>query len=143
MQAGVTTVKAIVRAVEGEDALVEVESGGCGRCHEEGGCGGNNLTQMMCGSPKAYRVRRGSAAVGDRVEVAIAAGVVRRSANIAYVIPLLGLLGGAVLGMQVAGDHGAIVGGALGLLLAWLRGRQRLLTEHDGGAIRPYIIHRP
>lgn len=140
MNAEVTTVKAIVRSVEGEDALVEVESGGCGRCHEEGGCGGNNLTQMMCAGPKSYRVARSGAAVGEHVVVAIGTGVVRRSANIAYVVPLLGLLSGAVVGMQIGGDPGAIAGGGGGLALAWLAGRYRLHRELADREFQPYIV---
>ena len=140
MSTVVTTVKAIVRAVEGDDALVEVESGGCGRCHEEGGCGGNNLTQMMCAGPKSYRVARSGAAVGEHVLVAIGAGAVRSSANIAYVVPLLGLLVGAVVGMQFGGDLGAMAGGAAGLVLAWLAGRYRLRHDLTGGEFHPHIV---
>ena len=83
-----STVRAIVREINQADALVEVEQGGCGRCHEPGGCGGQQLTQMFCSTPKTYRVANEiGAGVGDRVTIAIAADSVRRTANLAYVQP--------------------------------------------------------
>ena len=63
-----STVRAIVREINQADALVEIEQGGCGRCHEPGGCGGQQLTQMFCSTPKTYRVANEiGAGVGDRV----------------------------------------------------------------------------
>jgi sigma-E factor negative regulatory protein RseC len=137
------TIKAIVRTVDGTHAHVEVEHGGCGRCHEEGGCGGQQLTQMFCGGPKTYHVENTiGAAVGDRVTVAIAAGSVRRSANQAYVLPLISAIGGAALGATFGGDLSAILGAGAGLGIAFvyviLRSR-----EHTGNlAERPHIISR-
>lgn len=144
MDSAVTTIQAVVRAVDGNEAVVEVAQGGCGRCHENGGCGGQNLTQMLCaGEKKTYRVdNAGGAHVGDQVTVAITVGAVTRSANLAYAIPLAGLLGGAVIGMQVGGDPGAISGGAVGLLLAWLFARFRASADSERNAIRPYIVAR-
>ena len=97
MEAGHSTVRATVRALEGGIALVEVEQGGCGRCHEKGGCGGQNLTQMLCTSPKVYRAEnRIGAAVGERGLIDIESGSVRASANLAYGVPLLACVLGAV-----------------------------------------------
>ena len=75
-----TTIRATVRSLDGDEALVEVELGGCGRCHEKGGCGGQQLTQMLCSGPKNYRVANPyGARVGDQVTVAITPGTVRKS----------------------------------------------------------------
>ncbi|WP_295003746.1 SoxR reducing system RseC family protein [uncultured Dechloromonas sp.] len=123
------TVRGVVRALEGGDALVEVEQGGCGRCHEEGGCGGQQLTQMFCSGPKSYRAENTiGAGIGDRVVVATPAGSVRRTANLAYGAPLLGAIGGALVGMPIGGDPGAMLGAVCGLLaaLAYVRLRSRL-----------------
>lgn len=99
------TVRGVVRALDGDDALVEVEQGGCGRCHEEGGCGGQQLTQMFCSGPKSYRAENTIGAhVGDRVVVATSPGSIRRTANLAYGMPLLGAIGGALAGMFLGGD---------------------------------------
>ena len=140
---GITTVFAIVRAVEGKEALLEVEAGGCGRCHEEGGCGGQQLTQMFCSGPKTYRLENGlGASVGDRVQVAIAQENLRRSANLAYVLPLTVALLAAVLGDRLAGESGAIAGllGGLAAALAYLRWRLRAGAGKIAG--RPYIVSR-
>lgn len=118
-----TETQAIVIALDGEHAIVRAEQDkGCGRCHEPGGCGGNNLVQMMCASkPQDYRVLNPVAAkVGERVTVAVAEGVISRSAVLMYGFPLFFLFIGAFLGAQFAGsDVGAVLGGGLGLLVGW------------------------
>ncbi|UCV13114.1 SoxR reducing system RseC family protein [Dechloromonas denitrificans] len=137
-----STVRAVVRALDATQAVVEVESGGCGRCHEEGGCGGQNLTQMFCAGPKTYRVDNAiGASVGDRVTVAIAPGSVRRVANLAYGVPLTATIAGAALGAQY-GDVGSMLGAVSALLLAVLYVR---FCSRDGAgnyAARPHIISR-
>ena len=109
-----------VTALDGDYAVVSINSSGCGRCHEEGGCGGHNLGQMLCSSPKMYRASnvRG-AKVGDDVIVAIAEKSVTRSALIAYGMPLFGVFIGASVGGLVWGEPGSISGGVGGLLFAW------------------------
>jgi len=137
------TIRAVVRALDGKDAIVEVAQGGCGRCHEEGGCGGQHLTQMFCSSPKTYRAENSlGAAIGDSVTIAVAAGSVRRTANLAYGIPLLAIIAGAVFGMQLAGDTGAMAGAVLGMLvsLVYVRYRSREINADPAG--RPHIISR-
>jgi sigma-E factor negative regulatory protein RseC len=143
MAAEQTTVRAIVRELDADSALVEVEQGGCGRCHEQGGCGGQSLTQMFCSEPKRYRVvNHIGAGVGDRVVVAIAAGSVRKSANLGYVLPLTATIAGALLGMQLGEDTGAMLGAAAGLLLSFLYIGRRTATGNGFSATRPHIISR-
>jgi sigma-E factor negative regulatory protein RseC len=138
-----TTVRAIVRELDADGALVEVEQGGCGRCHEQGGCGGQSLTRMFCSEPKKYRVVNDvGAVVGDRVVVAIAAGSVRKSANLGYVLPLTATIAGAVLGMQLGEDPGAMLGAVAGLLLSFLYVGRRTTTGNGFSATRPHIISR-
>lgn len=144
MEGRVTIIRGVVRALEGAQAVVEVEQGGCGRCHEKGGCGGQQITQMFCAGQKTYYVDNpgGAAAVGERVDVAIAPGAVRRTANLAYGLPLVGIIAGAVFGMQVAGDAGAMVGGGGGLALAWLLVQWKTGRGAGNSGIRPYIVPR-
>ena len=113
--------KGTITAVNGDTADVLMDETGCGRCHEEGGCGGHNLGKMLCSSPRSFRVPNpGNSAVGDRVTIVVAAGAVRRSALLVYVVPLLALLVGALGGSALAGEIGAIAGAVGGLLGAWL-----------------------
>lgn len=136
-----STVKAIVRARDGQIALVEVEAGGCGRCHEKGGCGGQNLTQMFCNGPKTYQVDNLlGASIGDRVTVAIAEGSVCRTANLAYVLPLTATIAGAVLGFFLGGDFAAMAGALSGLGLAMIYVRFRTQDGSGKFAERPHII---
>ena len=36
-----------VARIDGDYAIVNMDQTGCGRCHEEGGCGGNNLGNLL------------------------------------------------------------------------------------------------
>ena len=138
-----TTIRAVVRALDGHEALVEVEQGGCGRCHEKGGCGGQQLTQMFCSGPKTYRaINDIEAAVGERVTVAIAAGSVRQTANLAYGVPLTASIGGALLGMAAGGDLGAMLGAGVGLFVAGFYIRFRARQGTGNLAARPHLISR-
>ena len=132
--------KGTITAVNGDTAEVLMDETGCGRCHEEGGCGGHNLGKMLCSSPRCFVVQNpGNSAVGDRVTVVVAAGAVRRSALLVYVVPLLALLVGALGGSALAGELGAIVGAVGGLLGAWLILRYTQARYALDQHFRPYI----
>lgn len=136
-----TEVRAVIRALDGDIALVEVQQGGCGRCHEEGGCGGHHLTQALCTEPKVYRVANPTGLqIGDEVMIGIPDRAVLIGANFAYVIPVLALIGGAFLGMSVHGDVGAILGGLGGLLLAWSLMRWKMRQGTGNKDFQPRII---
>ena len=98
---------------------------------------------MFCSEPKRYRVvNHIGAGVGDRVVVAIAAGSVRKSANLGYVLPLTATIAGALLGMQLGEDTGAMLGAAAGLLLSFLYIGRRTATGNGFSATRPHIVSR-
>jgi sigma-E factor negative regulatory protein RseC len=138
-----TTIKAIVRTLDGKFANVEVEQGGCGRCHEEGGCGGQQLTQMFCSGQKTYRVENIIGAdIGDRVTIAIAAGSVSRTANFAYILPLTVTIAGATLGSFFGGDLSSMIGAGVGLAIAFLYVIARSHGKTGNPAERPHIISR-
>lgn len=125
---------------EGDYALVRMDESGCGRCHEPGGCGGQNLSRMLCSTPRVFRVPNpGGAKAGDRVRVAVDSQSVSRSAVFAYVLPLLALFAGALVGMAFAGEAGSIAGAALGLLAAWFSLRRRLALRGPDRRFQPYI----
>lgn len=143
MDSGRSTVCGVVRAVDGDQAEVEVEQGGCGRCHEAGGCGGQSLTRMFASGPRTYHVDNSfGAGIGDRVTVAIAAGSVRRAANLAYGVPLLAGIAGALLGTAIYGDLGGILGAVAAFSLAVLHVRRRARADSGNPAERPHIISR-
>jgi len=137
----ITEIRAVVRSLEGNQAVVEVERGGCGRCHEKGGCGGQSLTQMLCTTNKVYRVANPDGArVGDLVTVGIPAAALRYSANLVYGLPLVGLFAGAGLGMAFYSDTGAALGGLAGLLAAWFLIRIQARAGLVNSGLQPKII---
>lgn len=137
------TIQAIVRSLDGKWVHVEVEQGGCGRCHEKGGCGGQHLTQMFCSGPKTYRVENTIGAdVGDRVKIAVAVGSVSRTANLAYILPLTATIAGAALGATFGSDLSAMVGAGIGLGAAFLYVIARSHRNTGNLTERPHIISR-
>jgi sigma-E factor negative regulatory protein RseC len=128
-----------VLALDGDYALVQVEQGGCGRCHEPGGCGGPQLTRIFGRASRQCRARNACGArPGDRVVIVLPAGVLARHATLGYGLPLAGLLAGAMIGEFLGkGNGGALAGAALGLLLVWrmLRWRSlRIAEDPQSGA---------
>jgi len=129
-----------ITALDGEYAIVRMDETGCGRCHEEGGCGGNNLGKMLCSAPRTFRVLNPKRAnVGDRVVISIAEGAVRHSAILVYGLPLLALFLGAFGGFALAGEVGAILGATSGLILAWLGLRYAHRSASSDQRFQPYI----
>lgn len=123
--------RGIVLRVDGAYVEVEVQpvSGGCGRCHEEGGCGSSLLNESL--RPKhlnVYRLHNTlQAKVGDAVILHIAEGAVLRAALWAYLLPALLLIVGTALGHwlgQTGDERGSLSGAVAGLLLGalFLRG---------------------
>jgi sigma-E factor negative regulatory protein RseC len=135
------TVRVVQADIGDAYALVEVIGGGCGRCHEAGGCGGVHLTQAFCLSPRRFRVRNEiGAKVGAVVTVALPAGALRSHVTLAYVLPFVGLFVGAFVG-NLAGEVGAVVGAACGLGFAWIWAKRYMTRQAASGKtfIEPYI----
>lgn len=132
----------IITAADGDHAIVRMDETGCGRCHEDGGCGGNNLGKMFCSAPRTFRVLNpGKLPIDQRVTVVIAEGAVRRGALLGYGLPLLLLFVGAFTGAIVADDLGSIVGAVGGLASAWLILRYAQLHGTPNQRFEPYIRH--
>ncbi len=124
---------ATVIAVDGEQTTIRIDDSGCGRCGEAGGCGGNHLGKLLCGTPRTFRVLNPErCGVGARVRVGVAEGSLGRSAVHAYAFPLLALIAGALLESALAGEAAAIGGAVAGLLVGWLglrRAQRRSLND--------------
>lgn len=127
-------------AIDGDYAIVRVQESGCGRCHETGGCGGTNIATLFCHARRSFRVLNpGNSAIGDSVNIVIDEGAVRRSAALAYGLPMLLLFIGALGGSALAGETGAIVGSVSGLFFSWLAMRFALLRGTPDQRSQPYI----
>ena len=72
---------------------------------------------MRCAAPKRYQLANpGGISVGDAVTLHLPDNVVRRGAFFGYLLPLLLLLAGAVIGLSLGGESGSIIGGLAGLV---------------------------
>lgn len=132
-----TEAQGTVVAIDGPYALIRRDETGCGRCHEEGGCGGNSLGKMFCNTPQTYRVLNpGNSCVGDRVVVVVAKETIRKGVVFVYLMPLSALFAGAFGGLVAFGEFGAILGSLAGLCCAWL-----ILRYLRVKPTQPYIKH--
>jgi sigma-E factor negative regulatory protein RseC len=118
--------EARVTRLDGDHAIVELtgrSDGGCGRCHEPGGCGGSAVIGQLFGPRrKSFRVPNViGAAQGEPVFVELGEGALLKVALMVYFLPVVLLVAGAFLGMALvpeSSDLAAAAGGAIGLGLA-------------------------
>src|SRR5512135_2558668 len=98
--------RAIVIKVQGEEASVQPLGGGCGHCSSEGGCGSGTLSKLFCSSkPRQFTVRnQARAKVGDEVQVSLPDGVLLSGALKMYILPLMLLMVGGLVGTWLASD---------------------------------------
>lgn len=139
--------RAIVIRVEGKEALVEsTQGGGCGHCDSENGCGSGKLSQLFCTEPRRFRVlNESNAQVGAMVQVTLAEGVLLRSALLMYMLPLVFLLGGAVVGAHWAEDSAgseifSAAGGFAGLALGFAMAKVMALRRSLSSVATPVIM---
>lgn len=126
--------------IDGDYAVVRMDETGCGRCHEKGGCGGQNISQMFCAVPRTFRVLNPQKqVVGARVCVAIADGAVRSTAALVYGLPLATLFLGALLGVQLWGEPGGMMGAVAGLACGWFVLRRRQAQRARDERFQPFI----
>jgi sigma-E factor negative regulatory protein RseC len=118
-------VQGVVKSIRASVATVAVTSsaGGCGRCQEPGGCGGQSLSRAFCAPVKTIDLANTSnASVGDLVYVEMDEGALRGLATRAYVCPLAAVLLGAGAGQLLTenGSVGAVCGALLGFAVAYV-----------------------
>jgi sigma-E factor negative regulatory protein RseC len=127
--------RAVIMQTEGRHALVQAnQANGCEQCNGKG-CGAGKLSQLFCSKPREFKVDNPiNARVGDQVIISVAEGAVLRGIGLVYLLPLMMLLAGALLGNIWAAQIGqrdgyAAVGALLGLtagfaLAKWISLRQ-------------------
>lgn len=104
-------IEAIVTRTDQDHVFVKVneQPGGCGRCHEEGGCSSGALTQIFRSrNCREFRLPNNiGARDGDKVMVSLADGVTLKAALAVYMLPVVCILLGAWLGTWLAGPSGS------------------------------------
>lgn len=107
-----------VVAREGDEVWVEAERrSACGGCSAASGCGTGALAGVF--GRRTLRLRahdETGAAVGDRVRIGLDEAALVRGSLAVYLVPLLTLLGGALLGESLAPQWG--IGSAEGASIA-------------------------
>lgn len=135
-----------VERLEGPSAWVQCSSrSACQRCASGQGCGGGLLGSLL--GDRLHRVRVDMREIelrpGDQVELGIREIGLVWAAIIAYLLPLAGLLLGAIAAGAMAGfdsDGFTLAGGLAGLLLAIAASRR--LSAHIGPRLdlSPHVV---
>jgi len=124
--------QAVVVVVDGDQAEVETQRrSACGDCSAKSGCGSAIFSSVFGKRRSRIRVlNRIHAQPGEQVVIGLSEAPFLRAAFALYAVPLLGMIGGALVGEWLAQrsasgslELGSLVGGLSGLLLAfgWLR----------------------
>lgn len=136
--------RAIVVSTDGEYALVQPEqANGCGHCNGKG-CGASKLSRLFCNKPHRFQVKNQiKATEGDEVIVSVVEGAVLRGIGLLYLIPLVMLLIGALLGnswSQQAGneDGYAALGALCGLMIGFFIAKWSIARQAESH-FQPYI----
>jgi sigma-E factor negative regulatory protein RseC len=122
----------------------------CGACAANKGCGTAALAKVLGQRRTRVRVLNDAqAGVGEQVIIGLPEQALVRGALAVYLVPLLGLLGGALFGAHLAGqmlarqpDLFSIFFGALGLAagILWLRHYTHRIRED--ARYQPVIVRR-
>lgn len=129
------TEEGIVTRVDGEVAEVRtVKSEACAACSAKGFChdGGREMTVSVLNPVKARP--------GDRVRLEIATGAFVKVMFLLYIIPILALLAGALVGLALSGDKAAALGALVGFALAVAFVRVKGRRMGGTAAYQPRIV---
>lgn len=121
--------RAVVIATHDGDMIIEVQQqSACGGCNARSTCGTTLLAALFKQHKSRLRVDNSVAArPGDHVVVGIDEATMVSGSMRLYLLPLLGLIGGAILAQAVISpaEASAIAGGLAGMaLVLWLLHRR-------------------
>ncbi len=137
----------VVALVAGGVVVETQRQTGCQSCAARGGCGINLMQKALNRKQHQVRVSTDLALrLGERVELVLPASALVQASLMMYVLPLLGLMMGALAGqMLFAANPASIIGGALGFFLALLGLSRRQNGLFANGRYAPQVeqIHSP
>jgi len=137
-----------VVALEADGLWVEtIRQSNSGRCAARKGCGHGLLNRLADGKRGYIRVLPGEQSlqglkINDQVIIGIPEEVILRGSFIAYVLPVLGMLAGAVAAaasLPGAGELAALPGAAIGLLTGFLLVRWHGVRHRDDPGFQPVL----
>lgn len=112
----------VVLSVDGNFAEVAAETTStCNSCSAKNGCGTSLLASLFPQRNRSFRASNPlSAQTGDRVVIGLDESALQVAALLVYLAPLLGLIGGAIVGSWMASQwmlaHTELVSIALGIV---------------------------
>ena len=116
----------VVLAVHGDIAeVVTQKKSACGSCAAKSGCGTSLVESLFPSRTRSFRARNEvRARKGDQVVIGLDESALQTASLLIYLVPLLGLIGGAILGTWLGSspDGGtaelfSILGGAGGFFV--------------------------
>ncbi|MBA6412541.1 SoxR reducing system RseC family protein [Parahaliea sp. F7430] len=140
-----------VVAVDADALWVEtLRQSTCGTCSAQKGCGHGLLNRVGSGRRHYIRVLPGDIAlqdcrIGDQVSFAIPESVILRGSLVVYVLPLLSMLGAAVLGawlFSAQQDLAALLGAVMGFVLGAVVVRWHAARHQDDVSFQPTLVKR-
>ncbi|MFP4272386.1 MAG: SoxR reducing system RseC family protein [Halothiobacillaceae bacterium] len=146
MSESATQVEEPARVIEAGDGFAWVETQrkqACGGCQARSGCGVGLLHEALGIKARPVRVIDPlGVKPGDEVVIALRDTALVSGAARVYLLPLAGMLGGAVLGHVLQGEAGAILLGIAGLMggFALVARLGRRIADDPG--YQPVIIRR-
>lgn len=141
--------QAVAVRIEGDEAYLEIErSKPCGLCGATRGCGVSLWGRMFKQRNATFSVANHlQIAIGDRVVIGLEEGALLTGALTAYVVPLILICVGGVLGSNLSvdrpqADFFAVLGASAGLLagIFWI-GVAGARSPHSG-RYRPVMLRR-
>ena len=138
-----------VVAVEADGLWVEtLRKSTCGSCTARSGCGHGLMNRLGEGRSSYIRVLPGegdiaACKIDDEVRIGIPEELLLRGSLMVYVLPLLGLLGGASLGaslLPLHSDLATLAGAAAGFLASLGIVRLHSLRHRDDARMQPTLL---
>lgn len=138
-----------VVAIERDSLWVEtIRSSTCGSCAARAGCGHGLLNRIGDGRRGLVRVLPGSQSldqcrIDDQVRISIPEEVILRGSLVAYLLPVLCMLGGAALAVSLlpgSQDALAALGSVAGLALGFLLVRAHGLRHQHDASFQPVLL---
>lgn len=115
----------------------------CQSCSANRGCGHALLDSGQAGARARVRALTDRPLeVGETVVMGLPEGALMRGAAFVYLLPLILMFAGALLGdgLELAGRHGAAIGGISGLLVGFLLNRWHADGHQEDQALHPRVL---
>ncbi len=137
----------IVRVVATKSAAAWVESdnqSACGGCSMAKGCGTKVISGYFSKDIGPLKmVNDFDGVVGDRIEVGIYNTTILKVSALIYLIPLVGLITGAILGDALGGgDITSMAFGAIGFTLGFYFSKSLYSSKHFAASIVPVFLKK-